>query len=104
MEITPKEYKASCKVTVKLKKTAGVKISGKSYNKINIAWSAVSGCNRYVVYRSQNGGKEKKLTTVKANVKTWQDTAVKTGNTYTYRVRAAYVIRRKNNSVRRIFR
>lgn len=87
-----KGIKASCKVTVKLKKTAGVKISGKSYNKINIAWSAVSGCNRYVVYRSQNGGKEKKLTTVKANVKTWQDTAVKTGNTYTYRVRAAYVI------------
>lgn len=86
-----KGIRASCKVTVKLKKTTGVKISGKAYNRISISWSAVSGCNRYVIYRSQDGGKEKKLATVKSGVKNWKDTTVKTGSSYAYRVRAAYV-------------
>lgn len=82
---------ASCKLTVNLKKVSGVKITGKSYNRLRLAWSAVSGCNRYVIYRSENNGKEKKLTTVNSNTCNWLDTTAKTGNTYAYRVRAAYV-------------
>mgnify|MGYP000730254955 CR=1 FL=1 len=31
------------------------------------------------------------MATVTADVVTWQDTAVKTGSTYTYRIRASYV-------------
>ena len=38
-----KGIKASCKVTVKLKQPAGLKIASKAYNKINLAWSAVTG-------------------------------------------------------------
>lgn len=86
-----KGIRASCKITVKLRKTSGVKISEKSYNKIKITWSAVSGCNRYEIYRRENNGKETKMTTVSSSVRTWQDTKVKTGSTYSYRIRAAYL-------------
>ena len=86
-----KGIRASCKVTVKLKQPAGLKITSKAYNKINLAWSAVTGCNYYVIYRSENGGKESKLTSMKSSIQSWSDTTVKTGNTYSYRVRAAYV-------------
>ena len=51
-----KGIRASCKVTVKLKQPAGLKITSKAYNKINLAWSAVTGCNYYVIYRSENCG------------------------------------------------
>lgn len=86
-----KGIKASCKIIVKLKKTTGIKVAGRAYNRIRIAWSAVPGCNRYVIYRSENGGKETKLTSVKSDINNWLDTSAKTGRTYTYRVRAAYV-------------
>ena len=82
---------ASCKVTVNLKKTSGLKVTSSTYNKVSLSWSEVSGCNRYVITRAENDGKEVKLATVNSGVHTWQDTEVKTGNTYTYRVRAAYV-------------
>ena len=39
---------------------------------------------------------QKKMATVTADVVTWQDTAVKTGSTYTYRIRASYVRSGKN--------
>lgn len=86
-----KGIKATCRLTVNLKKVSGTKITEKSYNRLRLAWAAVSGCNRYVIYRSENNGKEKKLTTVDSNTRNWLDTTVKTGNTYMYRVCAAYV-------------
>ena len=89
--------RASCKITVKLEKVTGVKVTSTTYNKISISWTAVPGANRYVVSRSENNGKETKLTTVNSSVLKWQDTAVKTGNTYTYQVRAAYIHNNKTS-------
>jgi len=86
-----KGIKASCKVTVNLKQTTGLKVSYSAYNKIKITWASVSGCNRYVIYRGENGGKKVKLTTIKSDTPGYTDTTVKTGNVYDYSVRAAYV-------------
>lgn len=86
-----KGIKASCKVTVNLKQTTGVKVSYKAYNKIKTTWTAVPGCNRYVIYRGENGGKKVKLATIKSDTPSYTDTTVKTGNVYDYCVRAAYV-------------
>ena len=83
--------RATCKVTVKLRQTTGVKLVSKAFNRIRISWKAVPGCNRYAIYRWDESGNSKKMATVTADVVTWQDTAVKTGSTYTYRIRASYV-------------
>lgn len=83
--------RAACKVTVKLRQTTGVKLVSKAFNRIRISWKAVPGCNRYAIYRWDERGNSKKMATVTADVVTWQDTAVKTGSTYTYRIRASYV-------------
>ena len=82
---------ASCKITVKLCQVSGARISSRAFNKIKISWNAVNGCSRYEIFRRENGGKEKKITTVSSGTGTWQDTSVKTGSTYTYRIRAVYV-------------
>ena len=82
--------RATCKVTVKLRQTTGVKLVSKAFNRIRISWKAVPGCNRYAIYRWDESGNSKKMATVTADVVTWQDTAVKTGSTYTYRIRAFY--------------
>ena len=79
--------RATCKVTVKLRQTTGVKLVSKAFNRIRISWKAVPGCNRYAIYRWDESGNSKKMATVTADVVTWQDTAVKTGSTYTYRIR-----------------
>lgn len=86
-----KGIQASCKVTVKLKQTTGLKVSLSAYNQIKTTWTAVSGCNRYVIYRGENGGKKVKLATIKSDTPGYTDTAVKTGNVYDYSVRAAYI-------------
>ena len=82
---------ASCKVTVKLQQVSGARISYRAFNKIKVSWNAAGGCNRYEIFRRENNGKEKKITTVSSGTCTWQDTTVKTGSTYIYRIRAAYV-------------
>lgn len=57
---------------------------------IKIKWSAVSGADSYLIYRSANGGKFKKIATVRASKKlTHTDKNVKNGVTYTYALRAA---------------
>ena len=76
---------------MKLRQTTGVKLVSKAFNRIRISWKAVPGCNRYAIYRWDESGNSKKMATVTADVVTWQDTAVKTGSTYTYRIRASYV-------------
>ena len=83
--------RATCKVTVKLRQTTGVKLVSGAFNRIRISWKVVPGCNRYDIYRRDESGNSKKMATVTADVVTWQDTAVKTGSTYTYRIRASYV-------------
>lgn len=82
--------RATCKVTVKLKQTTGVKVLSRSYNSLKLAWSQVSGCSCYEIYRIENNGKQKKMATVSSKVFSWQDTTVKAGNTYIYRIRAGY--------------
>ena len=84
------------KVTVKLRQTTGVKLVSGAFNRIRISWKVVPGCNRYDIYRWDESGNSKKVATVAADVVTWQDTAVKTGSTYTYRIRASYVRSGKN--------
>ena len=83
--------RATCKVTVKLQQTTGAKLISSAFNRIGISWKAVSGCNRYEIYRWDESGNSRKMATVDADVRSWQDTTVKTGNTYTYRIRATYV-------------
>lgn len=89
--------RASCKVTVKLQQTTGAKLVSSAFNRIGISWNAVSGCNRYEIYRWDESGNSRKMATVGADVHSWKDTTVKTGSTYTYRIRAVYVRSGKAN-------
>ena len=51
-----------------------------------LSWSKVSGAKKYEVYRSANGGAEKKIGTITKT--SYTDTKAVVGVTYTYRVRA----------------
>ena len=81
----------TCTVNVKIKNLSEVKIAGKTWNALRVSWTGNSGCNRYVIYRKTAGGKEEKIGVVSGSVQTYRDSDLKTGVTYTYRVRGAYV-------------
>lgn len=81
----------TCTVNVKIKNLSGVRIAGKTWNALRVSWTGNSGCNRYVIYRKTAGGKEEKIGEVSGSVQTYRDSDLKTGVTYTYRVRGAYV-------------
>ena len=80
--------------TVGINATAPVNSKPKSatINKkkqITINWSKVNKATGYEVYRSEKGGKYKKVATIKsAKTIKWIDKKVKNGNTYKYKVRA----------------
>lgn len=78
---------------------ASVKAEAKGYNKIQISWDAVPGCDGYTVYRrEENGPMKGRVSVLGDNSCTYLDKDVKSsgfyikpGVTYTYTVRA-YVL------------
>lgn len=64
-----------------------VKVSSSSYNSIKTSWAAVTGANRYEIYRSTSStGKYSKVATVTGT--SHDGTVPKTNTTYYYKVRA----------------
>ena len=57
-----------------------------SDQKVKLSWNEVSGAQGYVIYRKYNG-KWKALRTVSKNTTSYTDSSVKSGKTYSYRVR-----------------
>ncbi|MDU7030633.1 glycoside hydrolase domain-containing protein [uncultured Robinsoniella sp.] len=66
------------------------KIEAKSYNKVKITWSKVTGSDGYRIYRStKKNGTYKKIATVKGRSKTtYVNEKLTTGKKYYYKVRA----------------
>ncbi|WP_395017878.1 Ig-like domain-containing protein, partial [Robinsoniella peoriensis] len=66
------------------------KIEAKSYNKVKITWSKVTGADGYRIYRStKKNGTYKKIATVKGRSKTtYVNEKLTTGKKYYYKVRA----------------
>lgn len=73
-------YAASVKRPAKVK---GLTAEADGDNDIRLEWHMVSGARGYIIYR--NG---KKLKTVSAKHSCYDDTKVKAGKTYTYKIRA----------------
>lgn len=61
--------------------------SGKSYTKISVSWTAVTGASSYNIYRSVNGGAYS-TTALTSTANSYVDTDVVSGATYTYKVSA----------------
>lgn len=62
---------------------------GTAYNAVTIKWKTVTGASGYYIYRSTDGGKAKKIATVKgAKVSSYIDKKVSLGKKYKYSVRA----------------
>jgi len=60
-------------------------------NSIKISWGKVAGASGYKVYRKANGDSYKLVKTIKSNgTLSWNDTGVKKGTNYKYKVRAYY--------------
>ena len=53
---------------------------------ITVKWSATKGADKYVIYKSTADGAFKKLKTVSASVRSFNDTSVKHNTKYTYKV------------------
>jgi fibronectin type 3 domain-containing protein len=69
----------------------GVKASVISTTQINVSWNDVSGETGYRIERSTGGGVWVQVGTAGANVKTFSDTGLSSGTTYSYRVFATNV-------------
>lgn len=60
-----------------------------SYNAVKLSWNTDSKALGYEIYRYNSGTSWKLVKTITgANVSTWIDTSLKTGTSYSYRVRA----------------
>lgn len=71
----------------------GLKAAAKK-GKVTLTWKKISGISGYAVYRKV-GGAWKTVSVVKASKKSFSDKRIKKGKTYTYRVRAYKISKRK---------
>ena len=87
------EYSNVASATPKLKLVSNVKAKA-SYNKVKVSYSKAAGASGYVVYRSiSKTGAYKRIAVVKGGtVLSYSDKKVKTGRTYSYKVKAYRVV------------
>ena len=67
-------------------KVTGVSVKRSAGSEVTIKWKKASGAKKYVIYRKTNSGSFKRIKTT--TQKSYKDTKVKIGNSYSYKIRA----------------
>lgn len=86
---TANGLKAECSVTIGLAKPKGLKVYNGNVNatKLKLSWNAVTGADKYEIYRSKKkNGSYKKVATVKKT--SYLDKKLTTGTRYYYKIKA----------------
>lgn len=92
--------KATCKVTVKVKKPTKVTIKtikSADYHSVKLTWQKAGRADGYVIYRAAGkNGTYKAIKTIKKSATlSYKDTGLTTGKTYYYKVRAYRTVNSK---------
>lgn len=81
----------SCTIKVIPKKVV-VKAKSKSYNSVKLTWAKTANISGYWVYRKNSKGKYKVIATVKGTAGSYTDKNLKTGKSYSYKVKAFRIV------------